>query len=278
MKTTLVLLLLISSAAGLAAQGSPGPKPATSQAGEKAVGFLPPRGQESGLEALFLKIAPPPTCAVIARPKVVEIFWGPNFANPALPDYAYAQAQIAYRNQLGTSHVWGVLLQYGVQSVNLGAGTPDWFDTTTPPTNVTDAKVQTEVSTYLATHAFDASTIYEVFIPSTSYSSSGGSTSCGGPSLAYCSYDSSYAHGGSTVRYTIQPYPSCSGCQVSGWTAAQNQEHQVEHSTVDAVTFGCVDRTGNNLADKCAWSPAPFLLNGFGYQYLWSASAGACAR
>jgi hypothetical protein len=219
-----------------------------------------------------------PCNGVIAHPKVVAIFWGPSFNNPASPDFAYAQNLIAYRNQLGSTHVWSILTQYRVLPSNIGAGTADWFDTSTPPTNVTDSAVRSKVSAYLTTHAFDASTIYEVFLPSTSYSSNGSATSCGGPALAYCAYDGTFTRGASTVRYTIQPWASCSGCQVAGWTAAQNQDHFVENSTVDASTFGCFDATGAGIADKCAWSPAPFLSGGFGYQYLWSAAANMCVR
>ncbi len=82
---------------------------------------------------------------------------------------------------------WRHVGTYGVSApTNLGGGAPDWFDTTTPPTNMTDAKVQAEVTKYLTTHTYNSSTIYEVILPSTSYSSSGGSTSCDGPSLADC--------------------------------------------------------------------------------------------
>src|ERR1700710_1095438 len=118
---------------------------------------------------------------VIVSAKVAFIFWGPSFSNAASPDFAYAQGLQAFRNQLGTSAAWQVLTQYsGMQLTNLGSGTPAWFDTSTPPPNVTDAKVQGKVTAYLASHGFNSSAIYQVVIPSTSYSSSGSSTSCGG--------------------------------------------------------------------------------------------------
>jgi hypothetical protein len=200
---------------------------------------------------------------VIVSAKVVLIFWGPSFANAASADHVYAQSLQSFRNQLGTSSAWTVLLQYsGIQNSNLGSGTADWFDTSTPPTNVTDAKVRTEVNAYLASHAFDSSAIYEVVIPSTSYSSSGSSTSCGGPSLAYCAYHGSYSGTSGAVKYSIQPYPSCSGCKVSGWSDAQNQEHFICHETRDAVTDptggGWWDSSGQEICQKCAWSPSPF--------------------
>jgi hypothetical protein len=215
---------------------------------------------------------------VIASPKVVFLFWGPSFNNAASPDYSYARTLQAYRNQLGSTPEWAVLQGYGIMApVNLGSGAPDWFDTTTPPTNVTDATVQSEINKYLSTgHAFDNSTVYEVVIPSSSYSSSGTSTSCGGPSLAYCGYHGSYSSSGRTVKYTIEPYESCSGCKVSGWTDAQNQEHFVHHDTCNAVTDPAGSGTG--ACDKCVWSPTPFLDGGYGYQYTWWNAVSACVK
>ncbi len=198
---------------------------------------------------------------VIASAKVVFIFWGPSF-NTGGADHTYAATLQAFRNQLGGTSAWTVVNQYGVQNSNLGTGTPDWFDTSTPPTNVTDSSVQAEVNRYLASHTFDNSTVYEVVIPSTSYSSSGSSTSCGGPSLAYCAYHGAFSSSSKTVKYSIQPYPSCSGCEVSGWTASQNQEHFVCHETREAVTDPVNgwwnSSTGAEICDECAWSlPVP---------------------
>jgi hypothetical protein len=230
--------------------------------------------------------------SVILSAKVVFIFWGPNFQNPNSPDFQYAQTLIAFRNQFGTTGEFNVITQYyqnlgsGQQFIaqaNLGSGTADLFDTSTPPTNVTDAIVQGEVNHYLASNAFNASTVYEVVIPSTSYSSDGGSTSCGGPALAYCAYHGFFNSGSNVVKYSIEPYPSCSGCQVSGWTAVQNQEHFVCHETREAVTDqqlnAWFDRRGNEADDKCAWNPAPFIgTGGYSYQYEWSNANSACVK
>jgi hypothetical protein len=229
---------------------------------------------------------------VIISAKVVLIFWGPTFSNPASPDFQYAQTLQAFRNQYGTTGEYNVITQYYqlsgstkqfIQESNLAAGTADMFDTSTPPTNVTDALVQSEVSKYLGSHAFDNSTIYEVVIPSTSYSSDGSSDSCGGPHLQYCAYHGSYSSGSNSVKYAIEPYPSCGGCQVSGWTAAQNEEHFVTHETREAVTDPLGNgwwnrRNGNELDDQCAWSPTPFLSGGYGYQYEWSNANNGCVQ
>jgi hypothetical protein len=222
---------------------------------------------------------------VITSAKVVFIFWGPNFNNAASADYSYARTLQAFRNQFGTTGEYNTITQYsGIQLANLGSGTADWFDTSTPPTNVTDTIVHTEVNKYLSGHgAFNNSTVYEVVIPSSSYSSSGTSTSCGGPRLSYCAYHGSYSGASGTVKYSIEPYPSCGGCSVSGWSAVQNAEHFICHETREAVTDpvnGWWDgTTGEEADDKCAWSPTPFIgTNGYAYQYEWSNANGGCVR
>jgi hypothetical protein len=220
---------------------------------------------------------------VLAHAKVVYIFWGPNFNNAASPDFAYAQTLQAFRNQYGTTPEYKTITQYGALQNNLGSGTADMFDTTTPPANVTDAKVQAEVTKYLTTHTYDSSTIYEVVIPKASYSSSGSSTSCGGPRLSYCAYHGSYSGSHGTTIYAIEPYASCSGCKVSGWSDAMNVEHFICHETREAATDpvnGWWDgTTGDEADDKCAWSPTPFIgTGGYGYQYEWSNADNGCVK
>jgi hypothetical protein len=229
---------------------------------------------------------------VIPQARVVFIFWGPTFANASHPDNVYATTLQLFRNQFGTNSEFNTITQYyqiigGVKTfiglTNLAAGTPDWFDTSNPPTAVTDSIVQQEVSRYTASNGVDDSTIYEVVIPSTSYSDDGtGATSCGGPNLAYCAYHSFFNSGSHAVKYSIEPWPGCGGCQVAGWTNVQNQEHFVCHETREAVTDqqlnAWFDRVGNEADDKCAWSPPPFLVNGYGYQYEWSNASSACVK
>jgi hypothetical protein len=195
---------------------------------------------------------------VIVSAKVVFIFWGPSFNNAASADFSYARTLQSFRNQLGTSGPYNIITQYSrIQLSNLGAGTPDWFDTSTPPTNVTDSIVQARVNRYLSSHGgSDPSTVYEVFIPRSSYSSSGSSTSCGGPGLSYCSYHGWIGSGSTAIKYSIQPYPSCSGCKISGWSDAQNEERSMCHETREAVTDPTgttwFDDNGSEVDDKCA--------------------------
>ncbi len=227
MKKTLLALtaLFVLSFSSLAAEPPSAPGDLAVPSAQHAI-FFRPRGFHPRGTALAAACAnrnlPYRGGPVIPSAKVVYIFWGPSFNNASSADYQYARELIAFRNLLGGTPEYNVITQYSqaggifsqfIQRANLAAGTADWFDTSTPPTNVTDALVQREVQTYLASHPFDSSTVYEVFIPSSSYSSfSSTSTSCGGPALSYCAYHSSYGSGANAVKYSIQPYPSCGGC------------------------------------------------------------------
>jgi hypothetical protein len=217
---------------------------------------------------------------VMVSPNVVNIFWGFGTGN------SYTAAMQSFRDS-GMYPYNRMLTQYrsaasGAAS-NMGGGANDKFDTTTPPTNVTDSAVQAEVRKYFG-GAEDTNTIYMVFIPSTSYSSNGSSDSCGGPNLAYCAYHGHFTDGSRDVKYSIEPYPSCSGCQTSGFNVNQNANHFAIHESREAISDpdlnAWYDRRGNEADDKCAWSPTPFInqSTGFAYQYEWSNSAGGCVQ
>ncbi len=233
--------------------------------------------------------------SVIRNANVVYIFWGPRFA-PGGADNAYANELQNFRNQFGATGEYNTITQYygedpvsGYGNIATGSlvGQPDMFDTTAPPQNVTDAIVQGEVKKYVAANGVDYNAIYEVMLPATSFSSDGSSASCGatsGFSLAYCAYHSHYVDGaGKNVKYSIEPYASCSGCKVSGFSDAQNQEHFVAHETREAVTDALgnawFDRRGYEADDKCAWTPTPFIgTGGFAYQYEWSNANSGCVK
>ena len=229
---------------------------------------------------------------VIRNANVVLIFWGPTFASGGA-DNGYATELRGFRTQFGTTGEYNVITQYYGEDVISGFGNiatgslvnqADWFDSSTPPTNVTDSAVQGEVNRYTAANGYDGNAVYEVVIPPGSYSSSGTSTSCGGPNLAYCAYHGHFKDSSANqVKYSIEPYPSCGGCKTSGFTDAQNQEHFICHETREAVTDALLnawyDHRGYEADDKCAWSPTPFIgTGGYAYQYEWSNAVGGCVK
>ena len=226
---------------------------------------------------------------------VIPIFWGPSWGNGGA-DASKATSITNYIAAFGNTGEFNVITQYyqisgGVQTFiaksNLNGAGGAIFDLSAPPTNVTDAILQGEVKKF----ATRSDVVYEVFLPSTSFSSDGTATSCGGPNLTYCAYHGNFAFGSLDVKYGSMPYPSCAGCQSTGWSVTQNFEHFISHETREAVTdpdgTGWWDRSGNEADDKCAWSPTPFTDSttgtntdgtAFSYQYEWSNANSGCVK
>ncbi len=218
---------------------------------------------------------------VITTAQTVAIFWGSEWGSSASPS-ALAQTISGFFGQFGTTGEYKVITQYsGIQQGNLT--NTYWVDSSNPPTNVTDADVQAEVVKYFNNGGvISTSTVYEVFLPSTSYASYGTSDSCGGPNLVFCAYHSNFTYNSTNIKYSSMPYPSCGGCHWSGFTVANDFEHFACHETREAVTdpdgTAWYDHRGNEADDKCAWNPAPFIDNGYGYQYEWSNAASGCVQ
>ena len=211
--------------------------------------------------------------------KLVCIFWGSG----SIPASYSSNAQ-SFRGTGMVSHM-GMLTQYGVTETTLVGSHADVFDPVLPSsTRVTDVMVQQEVARVIGFNPPDTNTVYEVFIPNGYYSDDGsGATSCGGPNLQYCAYHShgDGSHLATNAKYSIEPYPSCSGCAAAGWTVNQNSNHFQIHETREALTdpLGTTwwDSAGFEADDKCAWTGL-FIAGGFGYQPEYSNSARACVQ
>jgi hypothetical protein len=226
---------------------------------------------------------------VMAFAKVVCIYWGSSWTSSS----SVLVESRSYRTSLSgmVSHM-GMLNQYGANQNNLLGSQSDFIDSSNPSSAaVTDSMVQAEVAKIFGggrNGGYNTNTVYEVFIPSGYYSKDGTSTSCGGPNLQYCAY---HSHGNGTnlptnVKYSIEPYPSCSGCQAAGWTTAQNAEHFMVHETREAMTdpYGTswYDSVGYEADDKCAWQGL-FLQNAsdghtYGYQPEYSNATHTCVQ
>lgn len=242
---------------------------------------------------------------VLPNAYVVPIYWGPSWGSGG-SDSSIASSLTNFIDggttntttdtTFGETGEFNVITQYYqtgptyIQKSNLGGAGGALFDGSTPPTNVTDADLQAEVLKMTGNNP-RTDTIYEVFLPATSYSSDGTYDSCGGPNLTYCAYHGNFNNNGSDIKYASMPYPSCGGCQSSGFTTTQNFEHFISHETREAVTDedgnAWYDRRGNEADDKCAWSPTPFTdssagLNfdgsAFAFQYEWSNANSGCVK
>jgi hypothetical protein len=238
---------------------------------------------------------------VLTHAYVIPIYWGPTWSTGS--DHGISTSLTSFIDGNGTTAPgfgltgeYNVITQYYetgpvyILKSNLGAMGGAMYDTSTPPTNVTDANVQAEVLK-MTKNSPRTDTVYEVFLPASSYSSDGSYTSCGGPNLTYCAYHGNFDHSGLDVKYASMPYPSCGGCQSAGFTATQNFEHFVSHETREAVTdedgTAWYDRRGYEADDKCAWKPTPFTDastgvnadgSAFAYQYEWSNATSGCVK
>jgi len=121
---------------------------------------------------------------VLHQAKVVPVFWGSSatWGTNGAPS-ALAQTLVNFFTQFGTNAEYNVITQYydfggSVQLTSLTSRY--WIDNSTPPTNVTDAALQGEVVKAIGQVGLDTSTVYEVFLPPTSYASFSVYDSCGG--------------------------------------------------------------------------------------------------
>src|SRR6185369_8545675 len=87
------ILLAVSASAGTPPSQGP-------CAGPGRLIFTLPNTARAGLDKANLTYHGGPT---ITSAKVVLIFWGPSFSNPASPDWTYAHTLQAFRDQLGTT-------------------------------------------------------------------------------------------------------------------------------------------------------------------------------
>lgn len=240
---------------------------------------------------------------VLVTAYVVPIYWGPSWGTNGSDSQVSSSLtnfidglNTASEPGFGLTGEYNVITQYYqsgpvyIAQSNLGAIGGALFDNSTPPTNVTDAAVQAEVLK-MTNNSPRTDTVYEVFLPASSYSSDGTATSCGGPKLTYCAYHGNFNANGLDVKYASMPYPSCGGCQSSGFNTTENFEHFISHETREAVTdedgTAWYDRRGYEADDKCAWSPTPFTDSStgkntdgsaFAYQYEWSNASSACVK
>lgn len=242
---------------------------------------------------------------VLTTAYVVPIYWGPTWSTNTGTDPISSSLTNFIDGGMtntttdlgfGTTHEYNVITQYYetgptyIKESTLGAAGGALYDSSTPPTNVTDADVQAEVLR-MTNNNPRTDTVYEVFLAASSYSSNGSYTSCGGPNLTYCAYHGNFTYLNEDIKYASMPYPSCAGCQSSGFTATQNFEHFISHETREAVTdedgTAWYDRRGYEADDKCAWSPTPFTDSStgknfdgtaFAYQYEWSNTNSGCVK
>lgn len=218
---------------------------------------------------------------VILQAQEKSLFWG-SWGSSDVPGH-----MSSFFSQFGTSAQYVTITQYyntsnaKIQTTNLGG--LNYFDTTTPPSTVTDSIAQQALTRNFQNGNLgtpNASTVYFLYLPNGVTSTIGGSSSC----TSYCGYHSNYTYGGVAIKYAVMPYPSCGGCQGSAQAGLSiaaasltiTSGHEMREAATDALGTAWYDRRGYEADDKCAWQL--FLAGGFQHQKEWSNSVSGCVQ
>jgi hypothetical protein len=107
--------------------------------------------------------------------------------------------------------------------------------------------------------------IYGMYFPT-------GMTIClqGGCSCSsFCGYHSHFSYGSTQIKYAVFPSPNCTGCSISGLSAADMltivSSHEIREAVTDPGDFNTnawYDSSGYEADDKCAWHNLYQMTNG----------------
>jgi serine protease len=158
-----------------------------------------------------------------------------------------------------------------------------WYDSSTPPAIYTDANIASEALAGVSHFGYSADANYFVVTPH-NYTTSGFGTQ-------WCAYHSATTSSGNVVSYTDLPYvpDAGAGCgmgfvnspgTLDGASIVGGHE-EAETQTDPNASSGWIDASGEEIGDKCAWSPATANVkfpDGQTYpvQPLWDNSTSSC--
>ena len=140
---------------------------------------------------------------------------------------------------------------------NLSPGSA-FFDTKSAVSSYTDSQVQSYLTSLFTSGTLAATShaIYGLYFPAGMNICLQGGCSC----TSFCGYHSSFSYGSVQVKYAVFPYPNCTGCSLSGKSAADMltivTSHEVREAVTDPGDSGTnawYDSAGYEADDKCAW-------------------------
>jgi Phosphate-induced protein 1 conserved region len=254
--------------------------------------------------------------------QIYEIFWGPALLQNGTPTPGYSPLYGKILGSLGAYYsghgLMNLTTQYfqtigGVTTyIQNGGGLAGFFidksplpasgctDSFTPGNCITDAQVQTEITSAMAKNGWTGglNKIFLLFTPN-------GEGSCLDSTSAmcaykfYCAYHGFFTSGGQTIIYANLPYANTSVCKAPGQTepngdvgdlVASSASHEITEAVTDPLLNAWFDSSGREIGDVCnfiygtnTW-PGPSALgnqswNGFVFelQQEYDNNAGACA-
>lgn len=226
---------------------------------------------------------------VIQNVNVIPIYYSASLNQAAITTF--------YSALVAPNTYFGLLAQYHTtspkQTIGFGTvGTP-YVSTTAPPATLTDAQIQTQLTTWISAGVVPAPTsannnYYVIHFPSGVSISSGG-TSC----VDWCGYHGTFTLNGVYVFYGVIPDMSAASCSCWGSSKLLDNvfsvsSHELFETVTDAAVgvaccyappLGWYSQAKGEIGDICAWQQASVTL-GDGKNYVvqkqWSDVAGAC--
>jgi hypothetical protein len=228
---------------------------------------------------------------LIARIRAYGLYWGSAWNTPmpggTTNQPVTRQALDAYLADLVSGVYIDIFAEYSTATTTISRGAylgsaiigPD------PGAQVTDADIQAQIQQRLgdgSIPAWDANTLYCVFLPSGTTVQQGGQASC----QVFCGYHDAILDPNTNAPvayYGVLPYPDCGGCaQAADGTPMSTFDalttvtsHELAEAITDPVPgIGWYDDQNGEIGDICAWQLA--MLDIYTVQQEWSNNAGTC--
>ena len=213
---------------------------------------------------------------LIKNVKVFTIFWGKNWSTNA--SFVTLKNNInSFFTGILTSALIDQLAEYGVAGSPIGHGSLSGTKVITaaaPVASINDSKIRTTLTSWISAGtipAWDANTLYFIYMDQGVKVTMGGSSSC----TSFCGYHDSIS---SKKYYAVMPFPTCAGC-LGGQTVFNALTGTSSHELCEAITdpvppTGWYDNKNGEIGDICAWKFKK--VGGFNVQLEWSNKLNKC--
>jgi len=216
------------------------------------------------------------------NPKIYLIFWGSNWTT-GNQEY---KLLTSFYNGFNGSQWTGTLTQYTDSSGHTNnnavlSGT--WIDTSKVPSRPGSSAVGTEAERGVNHFGFAGTDANYVVAIESGHDPSGFRTQ-------WCAWHSDENESQGTVSFTDLPYQSDAGASCGSGSVNSPGTydgvtivggHEAAEAMNDPQLDAWYDASGNEIADKCAWTDlqnTSFSTGTFPTQPLWSNSAGGCVQ
>lgn len=197
------------------------------------------------------------------------VYWNSMLAGTANTTAPIAQQINSFINAFSGSPDYTIIQQYSYGSTPIAAtlsNTRSFTDAQASASTISDTQIQNYLAALFSNINSgvnpDPKTLYGVYFPTGMQVTMGNSASC----TNFCGYHSNFSYSGVTIKYAVFPYPDCSGCTLSGKSAADMltiiSSHEIREAVTDSLGTAWYDFFGYEADDKCAWHNLYQMKNG----------------